>query len=116
MNLEEIRNYCLNKRGATESTPFGDDTLVFKVANKMFLLMGLTSSETRFNVKCNPEIAIDLRERFDSVIPGYHMNKKHWNTIISSSELSDEFIKEQIDNSYSLIVLSLPKKIQTDLL
>lgn len=110
MNLEELREYCLSKPETSEGMPFGEDTLVFKVLDKMFLLTGLEYNELRFNVKCDPELALELREKYESVTPGYHMNKKHWNTIICSSELSDEFLKEQIDNSYHLVLASLPKK------
>lgn len=116
MNFEEIRDYCLAKKGAHESFPFDSETLVFKVGGKMFLLTGLENTDLRFNVKCDPELAIELRERYSSVLPGYHMSKKHWNTIICSNDLSDDFLKEQIDNSYNLVFASLPKKVQKELI
>jgi predicted DNA-binding protein (MmcQ/YjbR family) len=115
MNIDQLREYCLAKPGTTEELPFGPDTLVFKVMGKMYLLTGLENPEIRVNVKCDPEIAIELREKYDSVIPGYHMSKKHWNTIILSSEIDDEFFKEQIDNSYKLVSSSFTKKLQKEL-
>jgi len=93
---------------AEESFPFGDDTLVFKVMNKIFLLSGLNQSD-RFNVKCDPEKAILLREEFDEVQPGWHMNKTHWNTVFMNGRLSDSQLMEMIDHSYDLIISSLPK-------
>ena len=103
MNAEEIRNYVLAKENAEESFPFGQDTLVFKVAGKVFLLMGLDSVPLSFNVKCDPEKALELREEFpESILPGYHMNKKHWNTVLPG-KLKVKMIKEMIDNSYELV-------------
>ena len=102
MNIEEIREYCLAKKGASEGFPFGENTLVFKVSGKMFALISL--DEMQVNLKCNPDLAIELREQFDSVIPGYHMNKKYWNTIFLDGTIEDKLIREWIDLSYSLIV------------
>jgi len=116
MNIETLREYCLSKKGATESFPFGETTLVFKVMNKMFLLVSLNASPLQFNAKCDPDKAIELREQYDAVKPGYHMNKKHWNTIIMDGSLSNALSKEIIDDSYNLIVQSLPKKEREDLL
>jgi predicted DNA-binding protein (MmcQ/YjbR family) len=107
MNIESLREYCLSKPGVEEALPFGPDTLVFKVNGKIFLLTGLDSPGLRFNVKCNPEKAIELREEFPCVLPGYHMNKKHWNTIVVDGSVNDTQLKEWIDHSYELI---LPKK------
>lgn len=115
MHLEEIREYCLEKKGVEECLPFGNDTLVFKVMGKMFLLTGIETQPTRFNAKCNPEKAIDLRENFSCILPGYHMNKKHWNTIICDGSVSQNQIKEWIDDSYNLVVSSLTKKIKSEL-
>ena len=116
MNIEELRAYCLCKRGVTESFPFGPDTLVFKVGEKVFLLTGLDSLTLSFNVKCDPERAIDLREQYpSSILPGYHMNKKHWNTVIINGELSIKKIRELIDHSYELVFNSLPKKLKDSL-
>ena len=104
MNIESIREYVLQKPSVTEGVPFGEDTLVFKVNGKLFLLAGLDSSPLQFNVKCDPEKAIQLREDHpDSVLPGYHMNKKHWNTIMVDGRLSAKQLKEMIDDSYGLV-------------
>ncbi len=104
MNIEEIRDYILQKPLVTEGFPFGEDTLVFKVKWKVFLLIGLSSSPLQFNVKCQPDKAIELRDEYpDSVLPGYHMNKKHWNTIIVDGNLSKIQLKEMIDDSYNLV-------------
>ena len=117
MNFEELRAYCLSKKGATEGFPFGPDTLVFKIGEKLFLLTGLDSYPLTFNVKCNPELAIELREQYPhSVIPGFHMNKKHWNTIIINGELTVSQLKDFIDHSYNVVLDSLPKKIKEQLL
>ncbi|HMK02778.1 MAG TPA: MmcQ/YjbR family DNA-binding protein [Ferruginibacter sp.] len=104
MNIESIREYILQKPSVTEGFPFGEDTLVFKVNNKIFFLAGLDSAPLQFNVKCDPEKAIELREEFpDAVLPGYHMNKKHWNTIIVDGRLPAKQLKEMIDDSYNLV-------------
>jgi len=115
MHLDELREYCLFKKGVEECLPFGDDTLVFKVMGKMFLLSGIDAQPVQFNVKCNPEKAIELRENYSCVLPGYHMNKQHWNTIICDGLVSDTLIKEWIDDSYNLVVDSLTKKLKTEL-
>jgi predicted DNA-binding protein (MmcQ/YjbR family) len=114
LNIEELRDYCLQKPGVTEGFPFGEDTLVFKIAEKIFLLIGLTEGN-RFNVKCDPELAIDLRERYTEVIPGYHMNKKLWNTVYMDGSLTRKQLCEMIDHSYEQVVASLPKKIQAEI-
>lgn len=104
MHVETIRQYALSKANAEESFPFGEDTLVFKVNNKIFLLLSLDSIPLQFNVKCNPEKALNLREEFpENVLPGYHMNKKHWNTIVVNSRLTSKQIMEFIDDSYNLV-------------
>ncbi|HET6996414.1 MAG TPA: MmcQ/YjbR family DNA-binding protein [Chitinophagaceae bacterium] len=103
MNIESLREYCLSKPGAEETLPFGPDTLVFKVNGKIFLLAGMDDEPLSFNVKCDPDKAIELRERFACVLPGYHMNKKHWNTIIVDGSVSPKQIKEWIDDSYHLV-------------
>ena len=116
MNIEELRAFCLSKPQTSDSFPFDQDTIVFKVMNKMFALTSLKSWEEgdhSVNLKCDPDKAIELRERYQqSVYPGYHMNKKHWNTVvIENSELSEKFIKHLINHSYELVVSKLPKKI-----
>ena len=110
MDLEAIRKYCLEKKNTTESFPFGESTLVFKVGGKVFLLMALDELPLQFNVKCDPDLALELRENYSSVIPGYHMNKKHWNTVLVNGQLSSKLIREMIDASYDLVVKTLPLK------
>lgn len=110
MNIETLREYCLSKSFAEESLPFGPDVIVFKVAGKAFLLLPLDETPVQFNVKCDPELAVELRERYVCVLPGYHMNKKHWNTIVVDGSVSNKQLKEWIDHSYDLIVAALPKK------
>jgi predicted DNA-binding protein (MmcQ/YjbR family) len=110
MDLEIIRKYCLEKKHSTESFPFGESTLVFKVSGKMFLLISLDDLPLQFNVKCDPDKAEELRETYSSVIPAFHMNKKHWNTIILDGHIPSKLIREWIDDSYALVVQSLPLK------
>ena len=115
MNIEELREYCLSKPHSTEDTPFDETTLVFRVGNKMFALSNMESIPTRVNLKCDPERAIELREEYpDIVIPGYHMSKKHWNTIYTQ-EIDSEALKGFIDDSYDLIYNSLTKKVKDSL-
>ncbi len=108
MNIEDLRDYCLQKPAAIEDMPFGDNTLVFKVGGKIFLLVGLEDGN-RFNAKCDPEWAIELRERHSEIIPGFHMNKRHWNTIYMDGGLKLNLLKELIDHSYTLVFNSLTK-------
>ena len=115
MNVESIREYCLYKKAVTEGFPFGEDTLVFRVAEKIFLLVSLSADPLQFNAKCNPDKAIELREEYPEIKPGYHMNKRHWNTVIVDGSLSSKLLKEMIDDSYDLIVQSLPKKQREEL-
>ncbi|MET2985975.1 MmcQ/YjbR family DNA-binding protein [Aureibaculum conchae] len=116
MNIEEFREYCLRKKGVTESFPFDEHTLVFKVLGKMFALTGLTRKPTQVNLKCDPERAIALREEYDGIIiPGYHMSKKLWNTIIFDNRLPKSLLPELIDHSYDLVVAKLPKKLRETL-
>lgn len=103
MNIEFIRQYCLSLPGAEETLPFGPDTLVYKVGGKAFLLIGLDNEDLRFNVKCDPDKAIELREEFPCVLPGYHMNKKHWNTIVVDGSVSWKQLREWISDSYNLV-------------
>jgi predicted DNA-binding protein (MmcQ/YjbR family) len=103
MNIESIREYCLSKSGAEETLPFGPDVLVYKVGGKAFLLLSLNDEPLQFNVKCDPELAIELREEYRCVQPGYHMNKKHWNTILIDGSASVKKLKEWIDHSYDLV-------------
>ena len=103
MNIETLREYCISKKGADESFPFGEDTLVFKVKGKIFALVNL-DGDLSINLKCDPAFAIELRERYTSVTPGYHMNKKHWNTVLLDGSVPDKEIQSWIDHSYELII------------
>jgi len=115
MNIEALRVYCLKKKGVEETFPFDEVTLVFKVMGKMFLLTGLDAPEFRINVKCDPEKAMELRENYPDVIPGFHMNKKHWNSVFCERDLDDKLIIEMIDHSYDLVVSKLTKKAKAEL-
>ncbi len=114
-DLVALREYCLSKKAATEDTPFGEDTLVFRVCDKMFALTGINSIPPRVNLKCDPERAVALREQYDAVIPGYHMNKKHWNTVILDGTIPADEIRELVDHSYELIVKGLKKSQREEL-
>ncbi|NJB87700.1 putative DNA-binding protein (MmcQ/YjbR family) [Lewinella marina] len=115
MNLETFRAYCLAKPATTESLPFGPDTLVLKVAGKMFALTGLDAEDFRINLKCEPQRAIELRERHPEIVPGYHMNKRHWNTVrVEQGQFTDAFVESLIDHSYDLVVAGLPKKVRAE--
>jgi len=109
MNIEAFREYCLGKRAATEGTPFGPETVVFKVAGKMFALAALDEVPPAVNLKCDPDLALELRDRYEQVRPGYHMNKKHWNTVVLDGVIPPAEIRKMIDHSYDLVVQSLPK-------
>lgn len=116
MDIEVIRSYCLDKAGTEEGFPFGEDTLVFKVMGKMFALMSLTRLPLQINLKCDPDYAIELRDEYpDFILPGYHMSKKHWNTVILESDLEEKLILSLIDQSYDLVVASLSKKLRSEL-
>ena len=116
LHIDQIRDYCLAKQQVTESFPFDEDTLVFKVANKMFLLISLKRWEQGdgfINLKCDPDWAQELRAEYESIQPGYHMHKRLWNSVYAQSgELSPQFVKELIDHSYEQVVKSLPKKVR----
>jgi predicted DNA-binding protein (MmcQ/YjbR family) len=115
MNVEELRDYCLSKKGAEECFPFDDVTLVVKVGGKMFALINL-DGELSINLKCDPDKAQELRETYNSITPGYHMNKKLWNTVFIDNTISNKLIKELIDHSYTLVYNSLPKKVKNNIL
>ena len=119
MNLETYYEYCLSKKGVTEHFPFDDNTLVFKVGGKMFALSSLLQWENgtpSINLKCDPERALELREQYDAIQPGYHMSKIHWNTVAVNQSVSDVLMKELIDHSYELIFDSLTIKLQQEIL
>ena len=112
MNIESLRQYCLGKKFVREEFPFGDAALVFKVKGKIFLIARLDLSPLEFNIKSDPDKAVERREEFDAIRPGYHMNKKHWNTILVDGTLKDKFLQEMIDESYALVVSSLKRADQ----
>lgn|SRR5690554_4262378 len=115
MNIEDFRNYCLQKKHVEESFPFDDTTLVFKLNHKIFALLSLKMDSKSCNLKCNPDRALELRASFRGIVPGYHMNKKHWNTVMFEEDVSDQLIRELIDHSYDLVLTSFSKKIQETL-
>ncbi|UII24162.1 MmcQ/YjbR family DNA-binding protein [Fulvivirga ligni] len=114
MNIEWFRDYCISLKGVTEEFPFGEETLVFKVMGKMFALTDVDLF-TSVNLKCDPEKAVQLREQHAAIQPGYHMNKNHWNTVLMDGTLSDKFVKELINDSYTLVVSGLTKKLKGEL-
>lgn len=113
MNIEELRAFCLSFGHVTEDFPFDDDTLVFKVCGKMFCLLSI--NEMCINIKCDPETILEMRESFSAVIPGIHMNKKHWNTVIIDGTISDGLLRAWISDSYQLVVQNLPLKLRKEL-
>ncbi|MEQ3665916.1 MULTISPECIES: MmcQ/YjbR family DNA-binding protein [unclassified Olleya] len=119
MDIEQLRTYCLSKPKVTNSFPFDESTLVFKVLGKMFALVPLEKWErglASINLKCDPEYAINLREAHESIVPGWHSNKKHWNTVyIHKADLKPEFIKQLIDHSYDMVIKGMTKKIRLEL-
>lgn len=119
MNIEQLQDYCISKKGVTEDFPFDADTLVFKVLGKMFALVGLEKwekGEKSINLKCDPDYAEELRAEYDSINAGYHMSKKHWNTVsLNSGAISPEFLSELIDHSYDMVVKGMTKKLRKEL-
>jgi len=114
MDLADFREYCLRKPGASEGTPFGPDVLVFKVGGKIFALAALNGVPPRVNLKCDPDLALDLRDRYEQVTPGYHMNKKHWNTVEIDGGIPAVELWRMIDHSYELVVKPLLKKARAN--
>ncbi len=115
VNLDALRTYCLSKNGVTEDMPFGDDILVFRVKSKLFALTGLDALPLTVNLKCDPERALELRARYEAVQPGYHMNKKHWNTVLLDGSIPHDEVREMIDHSYDLVVRGLKKAEREEL-
>ena len=109
MNLNQFRDYCLSKKGVTEDFPFDETTIVFRVGVKIFAISDVEQLPFTFNLKCDPEKAVELREKYSCITPGWHMNKKHWNTIEPDSSISLKLLKELIDHSYELVLSSLKK-------
>jgi predicted DNA-binding protein (MmcQ/YjbR family) len=116
MNIEEFRNYCLAKEAVEECFPFDEETLVFKVGGKMFALAALERLPVSVNLKCDPDYALELREKYTSVLPGYHTSKYNWNTIVLESELPDQLMRSLIDLSYNLVFEKLTKKVRQEIL
>ncbi|MFT3751598.1 MAG: MmcQ/YjbR family DNA-binding protein [Paludibacter sp.] len=116
MNIEELRDYCLSLKGSTEEFPFDEVTLVLKVQGKMFALIPLNNPETQISLKCDPERAITLRDEYEAIVPAWHFNKKHWNTIKIIPSLPKSLLTELINHSYELVVSGLPKKLREELL
>ncbi len=114
MDIESFREYCLAKYGVEETFPFGEQTLVYKVLGKVFALTGLDSDIFSVNLKCDPDKVIELRDQYHQVQPGYHMNKKHWNTVYFEDGLPDELLQSWVDHSYELVVRSLPKALRAE--
>lgn len=114
INIEEFRDYCLIKPGVTEGFPFDNKALVFKVMGKMFALVNIDKFEF-INLKCDPERALELREQYHGIQPGYHMNKKHWNSVYVDQDVSKNLILELVDHSYGIIIDKLPKKLKEEL-
>ncbi len=113
MNIESLREYCLSKSAVSEGFPFDETTLVFKVMEKMFLLTDI-EGDLSINIKCDPEKAVELREEYEAVMPGYHMNKRLWNTVKIDGSITDDILLSWIDDSYNLVIKSLPKKKQRE--
>lgn len=119
MNIQQLYEFCLSKRGVTEHFPFDEDILVFKVGEKIFALTALSNWEKgnpAINLKCNPERALELRAEYEAIVPGFHMNKIHWNTIEFNSDVSDKMMCELISHSYDLVFKSLTKKLQQEII
>ena len=114
MNVEGFRDHCLTLKGVTESFPFDSETLVFKIGGKMFALAGIEFFAS-INLKCDPERSVELRETFNGVKPGFHMNKKHWNTVTVDSDVPNQLIIELINHSYDMVYTSLTKKVRDEL-
>lgn len=115
MNVEDFREYCLSLPGAVETTPFDDVTPVYKVGGKMFALASINNAENWIALKCDPEYAIELRDRYPEITPAYHFNKRHWNGIDLGGDLPDKFIRELTKNSYDLVVAGLPRRVREEL-
>jgi predicted DNA-binding protein (MmcQ/YjbR family) len=112
MDATALRRWCLRQPGAVEEFPFGPETSVFKVAGKMFALSALDRVPLQVSVKCEPELAVDLRNSYPAIRPGYHLNKRHWNTITLDGSLPDQLVRDLVQDSYDLIVSALPKRVR----
>ncbi|MEZ4918388.1 MAG: MmcQ/YjbR family DNA-binding protein [Saprospiraceae bacterium] len=116
MDIEAFRSYCLSKKGSSEDFPFDEVTLCLRVMGKIFAITGLDAEEFKVNLKCDPDYALELREQYESIVPGWHMNKHHWNTVLfEGDDLDDALLRSLIDQSYELVAKSLPKKLRVEL-
>ena len=118
MDIQQLYEFCLSKKGVTEHFPFDEDTLVFKVGGKMFCLTSLSEWEKgtpSLNLKCNPDVAVELREKYDGILPGYHMSKVHWNTVKINEDVPDKKVLQLINHSYELVFSSLTKKVKEEI-
>ena len=115
MDLAEFREYCLTKLGASEGTPFGPDVLIYKVGGKMFALAAFDEVPTTVNLKCDPDLALDLRDRYEQVRPGYHMNKKHWNSVMLDGSVPGDEVREMVEHAYTVVVAGLPRTVRDKL-
>ncbi len=116
MNIDSLREYCLGKKGTAEDFPFDETVLAIRVAGKMFVLANLENTPLTINLKCDPEKALELRDRYEAVTPGYHMNKRHWNTVVLNGTVPDREVREWIDHSYELVAAGLPRSERQRLL
>jgi predicted DNA-binding protein (MmcQ/YjbR family) len=115
MHASELRTWCLRQPGAIEDFPFGPETSVFKVAGKVFALSALERTPLEVSVKCEPELAVGLRDSYRAIRPGYHLNKRHWNTLTLDGSLTDQLVRDLIEDSYDLIVSALPRRVREQL-
>lgn len=115
MDIEQFREYCLGKKGVTEEFPFDEVTLVMKVMGKMFALTGLDNERFTVNLKCDPDYALELREQYEEIVPGWHMNKTHWNTVDFEGNLEPSLLRQLTDHSYELVVKGLKKSVRAEL-
>src|SRR5215212_15451 len=115
MNARELRDWCLQHEGAIEDFPFTAEHSVFKVRGKMFAISALGREPLEVSVKCEPELAVELRNSYAAIRPGYHLNKRHWNTITLDGSLPDELVRDMVEDSYDLVVSALPKRAQSEL-
>ncbi len=115
MHADEVRELVLAYDSVSEETPFGPEPLVYKVAGKMFALLMIDETPVRLNLKCDPDRALELRDRHDAILPGYHMNKRHWNTLLLDGSLKPDLVRDLIAHSYELVVAGLPKKVREGL-
>lgn len=115
MDLPDIIEYCLSRKSVEETTPFGPEVLVYKVVGKMFALASPDEVPARVNLKCDPERAVELRDEYDAIIPGFHMNKRHWNTVVLDGSVPNVLLRELVDHSYTLVVEGMTKKQRAEL-